>query len=136
MFFRKRKQLKWFKAALRPYRKGKLQRPYEMLFRYYMEIDRNLPSRRGEGHFEYFSMLKFNDIFDDAIAHVRSFLPETLLTNFNAALAAYEGLGEEPEVEQIIAAFEEYDDYAAEHAEELAAILQRYIAEEKTKNAF
>ena len=135
MSFQKWKQLKWFRAALRPYRKGKLQYPYEMLFRYYMEIDRNLPFRAC-GHFEYFSMLKFDGVYEEAIKNLRSLLPENMLDNFNAAIAAYEGLGEEPESEQIVAAFEECDDYAAEHAGELAEILQRYFAEGKARNAF
>lgn len=135
MSFQKWKQFKWFRAALRPYRKGKLQYPYEMLFRYYMEIDRKLPLR-SDGHFEYFSMLKFDGIFDDAVKNVRSLLPEGLLENFNAALAAYEGLGEEPEAEQIAAALDGYDDYAAEHAEELSVLLQRYFADAKVRGVF
>lgn len=135
MFFQRRKALKWFRTALPLYRKGKLQRPYEMLFRYYLEIDRNLPSR-GEGHFEYFSMLKFDEIFDDAVNNVQSLLPEQLLENFRAALAAYQALGEDPESDAIVDAFYEYDEFAAEHAEEIAVLLRNYVAELKGRNAF
>ena len=83
----------------------------------------------GRGHFDFFSLAKFDNRLDDRVKDLRSVLPEGFLENFNAAYDKYISLGEDPEYETVIGAFDEFDEYAFACYEELRKILKDYITE-------
>lgn len=130
MFGRKNKDGNWYKTAKKLYYKGKMDAPYDSLIRYYMEI--GLAVCNAVGHFEFFSMLKFDGITEKALNDLRSILPQHLLDNCLAAYEAYNALGEEPEAGTALDAMEKYDIYAAEYSNEIADILHNYVANRMT----
>ena len=128
MFGRKSKENAWYYKAQKAYRKEKLPSPYAALFDYYSDMDKKRLSG-GRGHFDFFSMAKFDGRLDDRVKDLRSVLPEGLLENFNAAYDKYISLGAEPEYEDIMGAFNEFDEYVFGCYEQLGIILKDYITE-------
>ena len=74
-------------------------------------------------------MAKFDGWLEDRVKDLRPILPEGLLENFNAAYDKYVSLGDEPEYDDIIGAFNEFDEYVYGHYEQLRSILKDYITE-------
>ncbi len=132
MFGKKNKPNAWYKTAEKLRRKRKLPDNYVSLLDYYSAITIGIGVLNG--HNDFFSMAKFDEQLDDSAKNVRSLLPADLINNFNAALDKFVSLGDDPEYDDIISAFDEYDDYAAEHNGEIAAIIENYITEMKERH--
>lgn len=128
MFWKKLKDNAWYNKAQKAYRKEKLPAPYAALFDYYSDMNAT-HLLGGRGHFDFFSMAKFDNRLDDRVQDLRSVLPEGLLENFNAAYDKFISLGDEPEYEDIVGAFKEFDDYVFDCYEKLGSILKDYITE-------
>ncbi len=128
MFWKKLKENAWYNKAKKAYRKEKLPAQCASLFDYYSMMDKKRLSG-GRGHFDLFSMAKFDGRLDDRVKDLRSVLPEGLLENFNAAYDKYISLGDEPEYDDIICAFNKFDDYVFDCYEQLRIILKDYITE-------
>ena len=128
MFWKKSKENAWYSKAQKAYRKEKLSAPYAALFDYCSFMNER-QIRGGRGHFDFFSMAKFDNRLEDRIKDLRSVLPEGLLENFNAAYDKYISLGEDPEYEILITAFDESDRYAFDRYEGLKQILKDYVTE-------
>lgn len=128
MFGKKFKENAWYKKAQKAYRNEKLPAPYAALYDYCSYMDRK-HLRGGRGHFDFFSLAKFDDRLDSRVKDLRSVLPEGLLENFNAAYDKYISLGDEPDFELVITVFDEYDEYAFERYEQIMKILKDYITE-------
>ena len=128
MFWKKLKENAWYYKAQKAYRKEKLPAPYAALFDYCSDMAEKRLSG-GRGHFDFFSMAKFDNRLYGRVQDLRSVLPEGLLENFNAAYDKYISLGDEPEYEDIIGAFNEFDDYVFGCYEQLKSILKGYITE-------
>ena len=128
MLWKKSKDNAWYRKAQNAYRKEKLPAPYAALFDYYSFMNET-QIRGGRGHFDFFSMAKFDNRLDDRIKDLRTVLPEGLLENFNAAYDKYISLGEDPEYEILINAFDEFDRYAFDCYDELKIILKSYVTE-------
>ena len=128
MFWKKLKDNAWYYKAQKAYRKEKLPAPYAALFDYYSDMNETRVSG-GRGHYDFFSMAKFDNRLDDRVQDLRSVLPEGLLENFNAAYDKYISLGDDPEYEDIFGAFNEFDDYVFGCYEQLRSILKDYITE-------
>ncbi|MCI8435389.1 MAG: hypothetical protein HFK10_05460 [Clostridia bacterium] len=126
--FGRLKENAWYYKAQKAYRKEKLPAPYAALFDYFTLMDKNRFSG-GRGHFDFFSMAKFDGWLEDRVKDLRSILPEGLLENFNAAYDKYVSLGDEPEYDDIIGAFNEFDEYVYGRYEQLRSILKDYITE-------
>lgn len=126
MFGKKFKENAWYNKARKAYRNEKLPAPYAALYDYCSYMDRKR-SKGGRGHFDFFSLAKFNDRLDSRVLDLRSVLPEGLLENFNAAYDKYISLGEEPEFELVITVFDEFDEYAFDCYAQLMKILEDYI---------
>ena len=115
MFWKKLKDNAWYNKAQKAYRKEKLPAPYAALFDYYSDMNET-HLLGGRGHFDFFSMAKFDNRLDDRVQDLRSVLPEGLLENFNAAYDKFISLGE-------------FDDYVFDCYEKLGSILKDYITE-------
>ena len=117
----------WYKQACKLRRKRKLKEPYSTLLRYYECVSWNV--LHDYGHFDFFSGAKFDECLDDYVKDIRSILPQHLLDNFNAILEKYLALDEDPDYDEVEKIFDEYDDYAGDHDEEIADIIKSYITE-------
>ncbi len=126
--FGRLKENTWYYKAQKAYRKEKLPAPYAAFFDYFTLMDKNRLSG-GRGHFDFFSMAKFDGRLKDRVKDLRSILPEGLLENFIAAYDKYVSLGDEPEYDDIIGAFNEFDEYVYGRYEQLRSILKDYITE-------
>lgn len=122
---------KWYRKAFTAYRKKKLDEPYRSLLRYYMAVGFGTPIARFDGHYDYFISLQMDDEIVSANRNLREVLPEHLYENYRSALEAFESLGEEPEYEVVMAAFEKQDDYVFEHYKEIEKLLIDYVNEMK-----
>lgn len=128
MFWKKLKDNSWYSKAQKAYRREKLPAPYAALFDYCSFMNETQKTG-GRGHFDFFSMAKFDNRLEDRIKDLCSILPEGLLENFNAACDKYISLGEDPEYEIVINAFDEFDRYTFACYEELRKILKDYVTE-------
>lgn len=126
------KKYKWYRITHRLYCRQKLEAPYDSLFRYYFNIAMGKPVY-GNGHYDFFSMLRFDDITNGALCDLRTILPQHLLDNLLGAYEAFNTFDDDTEVDVIIDTMAKYDDYADDHAEEIADILREYISEIKGK---
>ncbi len=133
LFCKKSKENAWYYKAKKAYRKEKLPAPYAALFDYFSFMDKKRLAG-GRGHFDFFSLAKFDNRLDNRVKDLRSVLPDGLLENFNAAYDRYVSLGDDPECETIIVAFNEFDEYAFGCYEQLKTILKEYITEMMDKH--
>ena len=133
MYGKKNKANEWYKTACKlHYRKHKLAEPYGALLEYYEAVSWTHGPIRG--HFDFFSLAKMDKRLDELVKELRSALPADLIDNFNAALDKFVSLGDDPEYDDVVSAFDDYDDCADEHIDEITAIIESYITEMKEKH--
>lgn len=118
---------KWYKVAFKAYRKNKMEEPYRTLFRYYMRVGSGTPIANTYSHYEYFTFEKWDGSIANATEKLQMILPEDLFENYLSALEAYTSLGEDPEYEKLMSAFEKQDEYVLWHDEEMINILTDYV---------
>lgn len=126
--FGKSKENAWYYKAQKAYRKEKLPAPYSALFDYFSFMDKKRLIG-GRGHFDFFSLAKFDNRLDSRVNDLRSILPNDLLENFNTAYNKYISLGDNFEPQTIIGAFDKFDEFAFTNYEQLQTILKEFITE-------
>lgn len=127
---------KWYRVIFKAYRKNKLAEPYRSLLRYYFFLGSGTPIAHSDGHYDYFAFEKSDGSIGEATKNLQTLLPEHLFENYLSALEAYQSLGEDPEYEKVMAAFEKQDEYTFWHNEEITEILTAYVNEMKEKKIF
>ncbi len=131
--FGKSKENAWYYKAQKAYKKDKLPTPYSALFDYVSFMDKKRLTG-GRGHFDFFSLAKFDNRLDSRVNDLRSILPNGLLENFNKAYDKYITLGDDFEPKTIIGAFKEFDEFAFSNYEQLQTILKEFITEMLNKH--
>ena len=131
---------KWYKTAFKAYRKKKIKEPYRTLLHYYMQVGHGTPIAHIRGHHEYFrdyfSLQEYYGPIEATTENLRAILPKHLFDNYLSALEVYKSLGEDPEYEIIMTAFERQDEYIFDHCDEIIALLKDYVDEMTAKNIF
>ncbi len=122
-----RKTDKWYKIALKLYKRGKLEEPYNSLFDYYINMTVDYPSKEQcLNHYIYFSHYKQEGLLKNLCANLTRILPVNLKDNFEIALEKFEKITDY-DAEENYDLFEKEDDYVDDNAEVLKNILENYI---------
>lgn len=121
-----KKENKWYKVALKLYRKGKLEEPYNSLFDYYINLD--TPYRKGTylNHLSYFYHYKEEGQLESLSSNLNRILPENLKDNFNTALEKFKKITDY-DAEENFDMFDEEDFFVGDNTEILREILENYI---------